>query len=106
MLKKCLSIGLAVMLLCSLGGAIGCGVGIYGTYVAQDNPEQYMELRRDGTFYTYDGNVGKAYTGKWEIEGNEIRLEQEGEGIKGRVEGNMLIFRVPGVYHEIIFVRE
>lgn len=90
MVKKCLLVGLAIMLVVSLGGVISCGTGsICGTYVNQDNPEEYLELDEDGTFYLKE--YGMSLTGEWEIRGDELRLSWMGMVVTGQIKGNRLI---------------
>jgi len=93
MLKKCLFIGLAVMLIGSLGAVIGCGSGISGvagTYVSQNNPSCYLELKKDGTYYSHEW--GTTFTGDWELEGNQITLTSPlGIAVTGTIEGDTII---------------
>lgn len=59
MVKRCLLMGLALMLLVSFGGVLGltsCSCekdGVSGKYFHEDDPESYLELYSDGTFYLY-----------------------------------------------------
>ncbi len=81
---------LVVILLVSLGGVVSCGkVGITGTYVNQDNPDDYLELEADGTYYLYEDGIG--LTGEWETSGNELRLELWGFVVTGEIRGNDII---------------
>ena len=90
MIKKCLLVGLAVMLVVSLGGAISCGkVGICGTYVNQDNPSEYLELDEDGRFYLKE--YGMSVSGEWEVKGDELRLSWMGMVFTAQIKGNKLI---------------
>ena len=73
MFRRILLIGLALMLLVVLGGTFGCGAGgISGTYVNEDNPNEYLELNEDGTFYLKE--IGLGFDGEWEVKDNELRL--------------------------------
>lgn len=86
-MKKWLLIGLAVILLVSLGGVVSCGTGdISGTYVNEDNPSEYLELNEDGTFYLKEMGVG--FDGEWEAEGNELRLHLMGMVATAEIKGN------------------
>lgn len=89
MVRKCLLIGLAVMLLVTLGGAISCGtIGVSGTYVNEDNPDEYLELNEDGTFYLKE--YGISVTGEWEVKGDELRLSWMGFVVTGQIKGNKI----------------
>lgn len=45
MLKRCLFIGLAMMLLAGVIGFIACGMGgIAGKYISEENPEEYRDV--------------------------------------------------------------
>jgi hypothetical protein len=66
---------------------IGCGkTRVAGTYVNQDNPSEYLELKPEGTFYLKEAGMG--FTGKWELKGNEIRISWEGFVLTGEIKGN------------------
>ena len=92
MVRKCLLIGLALMLLVALGGTFGCGTGsISGTYVNEDNSEEYLELNGDGTLYLKEYGVG--LTGNWKIEGDVITLSfpsMMGIAAKAEIKGNKI----------------
>jgi len=54
-MKKWLLIGMTLVIVLS-GVLVGCGEGesrISGKYVHEDDPESYLELYNDGTFYLY-----------------------------------------------------
>lgn len=88
-MKKCLLIGLAIMLAVSAMGIVGCGkAGIAGTYISEDNPDEYLELKADGTYYLKEGGLG--VTGEWETSGNELRLELWGFVVTAEIRGNKL----------------
>lgn len=59
------------MLMVSLAGVISCGkASILGTYVNEDNPDEYLELNEDGTFYLKE--YGMSVTGEWEVKDDEL----------------------------------
>lgn len=66
----------------------GADAGMAGKYVYKDNPEYYIELFSDHTFYLYEG-IGSS--GTWRVDGNTITLMSALFGSQGRVEGNTLI---------------
>jgi hypothetical protein len=75
-----------------LGGATGCGiVGVPGTYVNQDDPSEYLELKPDGSFYLKEAGMGVA--GKWEVKGNELRLSWAGFTMRGEIRGDRITDR-------------
>ena len=89
MLRRCLLLGLALILLVSVGGVISCGnVGICGTYVNQDNPSEYLELDEDGTFYLRE--YGTSFAGEWEVKDDELRLSWRGMVVTAQITGNKL----------------
>lgn len=48
---------------------------ILGKYSNQDDPREYIELKKDGTFLMLSSSGCRADTGQWKITGkNEIRL--------------------------------
>lgn len=83
-MKRYLAIGLAVILLLSLGTVIlSCAPGkasVAGTYVCQHYPDDYLELHEDGTFYLEQTEmyalqeINEEVTGEWEAEENQLRL--------------------------------
>ncbi|MBT9166165.1 MAG: hypothetical protein DDT25_00839 [Chloroflexi bacterium] len=108
--KVWLVAGLAVVLLVILGAVILIPgeVGIYGTYVLQDHPEEaVLEIRRDGTVVVREeGRVVDSGQWIWVIKGEVIKVEARGKpAVHGRIEGNKLIFTDPW-RGEIIFVRQ
>ena len=60
-------------------------------YVNQNNPDEYLKLKADGTFYLMEMGIG--FTGEWEVEGDVLKLYYSKLGItlEGRVEGNKII---------------
>jgi hypothetical protein len=103
MLRKCLLIVLAVMLLLNLGGTIGCGkVGISGTYVCTEGGEEwlgstvgnYYDFNSDGTFYLGTPELGGG-VGEWNLEGDGITFTAQSFGTtiawRGRIDGDTII---------------
>ncbi|GAG59417.1 unnamed protein product [marine sediment metagenome] len=95
MFKKYFLIILTFIILASIVFIIGCGKSSFaGTYVNQDNPSDYLELRPDGTFYSSIGRMhGLGHNGKWEVKGNELRLSMGIFVVTGEIKGNEIIFR-------------
>ena len=82
-MKDYLSVGMVVILLLSLVIImLGCAPsedGITGTYVSENKPNVYIEIKKDGNFSFYEMR-SKIYYGKWQ-------------------DGKTITFRVPtGVY--------
>ncbi len=100
MFRKCLLISLAVMLLFSLGGTIGCGkVGISGTYVCTEGGrvgyghtvDSYYEFNSDGTFYI-SLSEGGGGIGEWKLEGDEITFMYPwGGALKGEIKDSIIV---------------
>ena len=105
-------VGLMVIALIIGGVAMGCldGIqedGIYGMWVAENIPENRLEIKRDGTFAMLAGPV-PIHTGTWEMVGNEISFEVMGiVFMEGRVEGNRIIALMGGPLApvEIVYAR-
>ncbi|MDO9333388.1 MAG: DUF5050 domain-containing protein [Dehalococcoidales bacterium] len=90
MVRKCLLVGLAIILLVTLLGTVGCGkASISGSYVNQDDPDEYLELNDDGTFYLKEMGVG--FDGEWEAEGKELRLHLMGMVTTAQIKGNKIL---------------
>jgi len=53
--------------------------------------ENWMHLKRNGTFKSYDGSVKKSESGKWTYQFKENRLFIDGEGEKADSEWNLSI---------------
>ncbi len=64
---------------------------ITGTYVNQDDPNEYLELNEDGTFYLKE--LGLGFSGEWDIEDNTVRLHLSDFGftLEGIIQGNTII---------------
>ncbi len=62
-----------------------------GTYVNQDNSGEYLELKKDGTFYLKE--IGIGFTGEWEIEEDVLTLSfaQLGLAVRGKLKGDTII---------------
>lgn len=71
--------------------AVGCGAKstIAGKYVCEDNPEEYLSLQKDGTFYlkTDDETV----KGEWEVIDSALILSWKGITSEGEIRGNKII---------------
>lgn len=104
-MKKYLLIGLIILLI-TLGGIASCGpskASVAGTYVNQDNPEWYIELKKDGTFYSHEA-MGLVFTGEWEVEGDQIILKSPlGIAVTGKIEGDTIITIDPITGDEVIY---
>jgi hypothetical protein len=90
-MKKLIVIGVLVCL-AILAGIVTLyrGVGVSGTYVNKDNPSEYLELKRDGTFYLKE--MGMGFTGEYEIKGDKITLYLPlGLAAKGEIRGDIII---------------
>jgi len=103
MLKRCLFIGLAMMLLAGVIGFIACGAGgISGSYVCTKGGEEwlgstvgnYYELNSDGTFYL-GSSKGGGGVGEWKLEGDEITFTAQSFGTtiawKGKIKENTIV---------------
>jgi len=88
--RKILLIVLVMTLLVTSGAVIGCGaVGISGTYVNEDNSDEYLELNEDGTFYLKE--MGLGLDGEWEVKDDELRLHfTMGLVATAEIEGNKI----------------
>ena len=87
---RTLLIVLAVALICTFTGCSGGGTsvpssaerGITGKYLNEDDSDEYLELKKDGTFFLREGGV--ASSGEWEIEGDTITIHVGESGLAGR----------------------
>ena len=71
-MKKILLVGLA-MTVALVGFMTSCGsTSIPGIYVNQDNPNEYIELNEDGTFYVEEQGFG--LDGEWEASDGNLTL--------------------------------
>lgn len=67
-----------------------CSGGIAGTYVHDKNHNEYLELRRDSTFFLKEHGMG--LSGKYRVDGDTITLIVErGMSTQGKMRGNTLI---------------
>lgn len=94
MFRKLLFTGIAIVIVVCLVAAAGCGTAsIAGTYVNQGNPEQYLELKKDGTFWITLGN--NTSRGEWDLKDDTLRatITSGGGGITltGQVRGNEIV---------------
>jgi len=72
----------------------GCSRSPVGKYASEKNPNDFVELRSDGTFFAKETHMGKASqkTGKYRVEGKTITLELgTGDAARGTIDGNTLI---------------
>ena len=85
------SIGLAILLLVALALLAACsGNKVAGKYISEDNPDDYLELRSDGNFYSQEEGIG--ISGSYDVDGNEITLSLAiGLSTKARIEGDVII---------------
>ncbi len=58
------------------------GDGLHGTYVNQDDPSEYLELREDGTYFLQE--MGLSLSGEWEVEDRTITLRDDETGLTAR----------------------
>jgi len=95
MLNKWVLLGVALAM---VFGSLSCGPGpegrtrasISGTYMNRDNPDEYLELRADGTFYLKEIEAG--FVGEWDIKGDVLTLSFPlGLAARGRVEGDTVV---------------
>lgn len=85
-------LALAVLSVALLLAVLGCS-GNAGKYVSEENPNDYLELRRDGSFFLQEEGV--TLEGKYRVDGDEITLSMSFLGLsvptKGRIVGNVII---------------
>jgi len=68
----------------------GSPAKLAGKYIREDYPEEYIELKEDGTFYV------RGYTGKWRIEGDRLILTNPGWEVWFRIVDNNLLDETQG----------
>jgi len=79
-------------------GLAGCSSvdktsGAVGTYVSQNNPRAYIELRRGGDCCADLFGVGMADHGSWELNGHTVTIEfSDGSVAKAELQGDTLVF--------------
>ena len=86
-MKKAMGIVLILTVLL-VGGCLESG--IEGKYVLTKDPEYYLELNSDGTFFSHEkwGSV----SGTYEVKGDTIRLiRPNGIAAEGKIEGDTII---------------
>lgn len=89
-MKQGLLIAAAALLLLGLAACGGdeAGIfrpeteGVHGTYVNEDDPSEYLELDKDGSFFLKEMGVG--YSGEWEIEDDTITFHIGEMGLAAR----------------------
>ena len=64
-----------------------------GTYVSQNNPNAYIELRRDGSCYADLFGVGLADRGRWKLTRDTVSIEfSDGSVARAELQGDYLVF--------------
>ncbi len=87
---RCISTTL-IILLCVLS-LFGCGRGstVVGKYLDEKRPQEFTELKSDGTFLIHQGNLNS--TGKYSVEGKIIKLVfSSGVTTSGTIDGKTLV---------------
>ncbi len=105
MLKRCLLIGLAIIIATGAVAFVGCGgkpgvTGISGKYLHEDDPESYLELKSDGTFYAnydvgllqdgYRYGIRSSVSGTYKVEDDTIILSTALGAVKFWIKDNAL----------------
>lgn len=63
---------------------------IFGTYLNEDTPGEYLELKSDGTFFLRESRI--SYWGRYEIKNDVLTIKLEsGLAARGKIVGNMII---------------
>ena len=75
----------------SLIAIASCGpIGATGTYANEQSPSDFMELRRDGTFYVEEEGVG--YSGEYRIDGDVLTLTlASGMAARGQLDDGTIV---------------
>lgn len=106
MIGKCLVVVLVVLFSASVGAAISCGgektdVGgksdVVGTYILQDEPGNYIEIKSDGTFYLKE-ETRIGVVGEWKVEDNQITFSHQGQAIRGKIDDGKIIDEYGNVF--------
>ena len=64
---------------------------IIGTFVRKDDPDEYLELKENGTLFAV-APTGDTYPGTWTVNGDTITIKfAAGETARAQIEGNTLI---------------
>jgi hypothetical protein len=82
----------ALLMTCALALVTSaCSESPAGTYVSQRNPDNYVELRRDGTLHGRE--MGIEYEGTWELDGNVLteRFPEMGITVRYTLEDGKII---------------
>ena len=80
-----------LIILCCTLAMFGCdrSTTSVGKYVSDKNPQDYTELKNDGTFFIHQGNLSAS--GKYSIEGKRLILVlSSGEIATGSIEGKTI----------------
>lgn len=82
---------ISIVLILAAFLVVGClESGIQGKYIDTEEPNQYMELNSDGTFFVYQDSG--SFSGTYEVKDDTIRLIlPNGMTVVGKIEGNNLI---------------
>ena len=89
--RKCCLSSRLIVLLCALT-LIGCdrGSSVAGKYLDEKKPQEFAELKSDGTFLIHQGKLDAE--GKYSIEGKRVALIfNSGKTASGVIEGKTLI---------------
>ena len=93
-MKKIICIVLIIIIFLSAGCIKS---GVEGKYFNTNDKEEYLELKSDGTFFVYQKMLGGTFAGKYELDGDKIRLiTPEGWADVGRIEKNKIYFDSTG----------
>ena len=74
--------------------------GVEGKYVSTGDPDDYLELNSDGTFFVHQNKDGGTYSGTYKINDDQIFLMVDPYGMvaEGRIEGKNLIDPEGGIW--------
>jgi hypothetical protein len=68
----------------------GCKKTVSGTYISRDDGSEYIDLKRDGSFYM--GTSRSGLYGKYEVDGDVITFKFDGgRALRARIEGNAVV---------------
>jgi hypothetical protein len=81
---------------CSIVAALACATPpepppatAIGTYVSEDNSNESLQLKADGTFLLHER--GERMTGEYRIQDQQIALTANGNTSIGRIDGETLV---------------
>ena len=80
----------SVLVVLALACLLACGgSNVEGTYYNVANDKEYIELKKDGTFYLKAGTLD--FSGKYVVDGKSIVLNPESKmAAKGRIENDVI----------------